>query len=125
MLAGWACGAKRDGWAWLGPEKNKLCSVWLTVILLRDELQHVLLCDIACQRVNFALAGWFAAAVPLGGFGREARGGRAGAAALAAAKCWAVGVPVRRHIRIRVRAWTLFFKSLRVGTDCLMGGYMP
>lgn len=46
------------------------------------------------------MAGWFAAAVPLGGFGREARGGRAGAAALAAAKCWAVGVPVRRHSRI-------------------------
>ncbi len=41
--------------------------------------------------------GWFAAAVPLGGFGRAARGGRPGAAALAAAKCWAVGAPVRVH----------------------------
>ena len=55
-----------------------------------------------CQRFPCVMAGWFLAAAPLGGFGREARGGRAGAAALAAAKCWAVGVPVRMHNRVEV-----------------------
>ena len=86
------------GFGW-GPRKNKLYSVWLTVGFC---VMHCALTDHCMPERGLCRAGWFAAAVPLGGFGREARGGRAGAAALAAAKCWAVGVPVRRHSRIKV-----------------------
>ncbi|KAK9838317.1 hypothetical protein WJX81_004248 [Elliptochloris bilobata] len=51
------------------------------------------------------LLGWFAAAVPLGGFGRAACGERAGEAALAAAKCWAVGVPAGIAVRSLARGY--------------------
>jgi hypothetical protein len=45
------------------------------------------------------LAGWFAAAPALGGYGRAAQGGDAGAAALAAAKAWAVAAPAGLLVR--------------------------
>jgi hypothetical protein len=44
-------------------------------------------------------AGWFATAPFLGGFGPEARGSDVKAAAVAAGKCWAVGMPLGLAIR--------------------------
>ncbi|KAF6263859.1 hypothetical protein COO60DRAFT_1457868 [Scenedesmus sp. NREL 46B-D3] len=44
-------------------------------------------------------AGWFASAALLGGFSKQAQGGNAGAAAAAAAKTWALGVPLGIVIR--------------------------
>ena len=38
--------------------------------------------------------GWFGSAALLGGFGKEAQGGRTGPAAITAAKCWALGTTV-------------------------------
>lgn len=45
------------------------------------------------------LAGWFASGALLGGYGKEAQGGNVGAAAAAAAKTWALGVPLGIIIR--------------------------
>lgn len=44
-------------------------------------------------------SGWFAAAPLLGGYGKDARGGAVGPAALAAAKCWAAGMPLALAVR--------------------------
>jgi hypothetical protein len=43
--------------------------------------------------------GWFAAAPLLGGYGKEARGGAVGPAAVAAAKVWALGAPLGLVVR--------------------------
>jgi hypothetical protein len=44
-------------------------------------------------------AGWFTSGALLGGFGKEAQGGNTGSAAAAAAKTWALGVPLGIVIR--------------------------
>lgn len=44
-------------------------------------------------------AGWFTSGALLGGYGKEAQGGNTGAAAVAAAKTWALGVPLGIAIR--------------------------
>lgn len=51
------------------------------------------------------LAGWLASAVLVGGYGKEAQGGSAGAAAGAAAKTWALGIPAGLLIRSAVRGY--------------------
>jgi hypothetical protein len=45
------------------------------------------------------LLGWFATAPLLGGYGKEAQGSKVPAAALTAAKCWAVATPLGLVIR--------------------------
>jgi hypothetical protein len=44
-------------------------------------------------------AGWFTSGAVLGGYGSAAQGGKVGPAALAAAKTWALGVPLGVAIR--------------------------
>ncbi|PSC76085.1 hypothetical protein C2E20_0525 [Micractinium conductrix] len=51
------------------------------------------------------MAGWFGAAALLGGYGKAAQGGDAGAAAGAAAKAWAVGIPVGLLLRSASRGY--------------------
>ncbi len=43
--------------------------------------------------------GWFATAPFLGGFGKDAQSGTVQQAALVAAKCWAVGMPIALLLR--------------------------
>jgi len=45
------------------------------------------------------LVGWFATAPFLGGYSKEAQGGEVSAAALVAAKCWAVATPIGLVLR--------------------------
>ncbi|WIA14020.1 hypothetical protein OEZ85_002580 [Tetradesmus obliquus] len=45
------------------------------------------------------IIGWFTSGALLGGYGKEAQGGNTGAAAVAAAKTWALGVPLGIAIR--------------------------
>jgi hypothetical protein len=47
----------------------------------------------------FLCAGWFASGALLGGFGKDAQGGNTAAATVAAAKTWALGVPLGIAIR--------------------------
>ena len=54
--------------------------------------------DLMGTALPFAL-GWFPAAAALGGFGKAAQGGDVGAAARAALKSWAVGVPLGLALR--------------------------
>ncbi|KAK9906716.1 hypothetical protein WJX75_006698 [Coccomyxa subellipsoidea] len=51
------------------------------------------------------LAGWFGSAALLGGFGKEAQGGRTGPAAITAAKCWAGGLTVGIALRSLSRGY--------------------
>lgn len=51
------------------------------------------------------MAGWFASAALLGGYGKAAQGGSAGAAAGAAAKCWALGIPTGLLLRTASRGY--------------------
>jgi hypothetical protein len=74
---------------------------------------HALLLQLMpCHDATCYASGWFGAAGLLGGFSREAQGGRVGPAALAALKVWAVGVPVSRFwpslLGISVLRWFLF-----------------
>lgn len=46
-----------------------------------------------------ARTGWFTSGALLGGYGKEAQGGKVGPAAAAAAKTWALGVPLGVAIR--------------------------
>lgn len=51
------------------------------------------------------MAGWFASAALLGGYGKAAQGGNAGAAAGAAAKSWALGIPAGLLVRTATRGY--------------------
>ncbi|EIE23939.1 hypothetical protein COCSUDRAFT_62467 [Coccomyxa subellipsoidea C-169] len=51
------------------------------------------------------LVGWFGSAALLGGFGKEAQGGRTGPAAITAAKCWALGTTVGVALRSLSRGY--------------------
>lgn len=51
------------------------------------------------------IAGWLASAALLGGYGKAAQGGNAGAAAAAAAKTWALGIPVGLLVRSASRGY--------------------
>lgn len=51
------------------------------------------------------MAGWFGAAALLGGYGKAAQGGNAGAAAGVAAKAWATGIPAGLLLRSATRGY--------------------
>lgn len=75
-----------------------------------------------CRR----LAGWFSAGALLGGFGPDAQGGRTGAAAAAAAKTWALGVPLGIALRSVARGYvpaTSFMVVAMAATGVLMVGW--
>jgi hypothetical protein len=72
------------------------------------------------------LAGWLGAAVALGSYGKAAQGGNTGAAAAAAAKAWAVGIPVGLAIRSVVRGYlpeTVFIGVTLAVTAVLLVGW--
>jgi hypothetical protein len=78
-----------------------------------------LLCTLLC-------AGWFTSGALLGGFGQEAQGGKVGPAAAAAAKTWAVGVPLGVVIRSLGRGYVpaMSFIGIAMGvTGVLMIGW--
>lgn len=54
--------------------------------------------DVFLTALPFML-GWFVAAPIMGGYGKDAQGGNTGKAAVAAAKSWAVGLPVGLTLR--------------------------
>lgn len=73
-----------------------------------------------------ACAGWFTSGALLGGFGREAQGGNLGPAAAAAAKTWALGVPLGVAIRSIGRGYVpaMSFIGISLGvTGVLMIGW--
>lgn len=71
-------------------------------------------------------AGWFTSGALLSGFGREAQGGKLGPAAAAAAKTWALGVPLGVAIRSIGRGYVpaMSFIGISLGvTGVLMIGW--
>lgn len=71
-------------------------------------------------------AGWFTSGSLLGGFGQEAQGGKVGPAAAAAAKTWALGVPLGVAIRSLGRGYVpaMSFIGIALGvTGGLMIGW--
>lgn len=72
------------------------------------------------------IIGWFTSGALLGGFGREAQGGNLGPAAAAAAKTWALGVPLGVAIRSIGRGYVpaMSFIGISLGvTGVLMIGW--
>jgi hypothetical protein len=72
------------------------------------------------------IVGWFASGAALGGFGADAQGAQAGPAAAAAAKTWAVGVPLGIALRSASRGYVpaASFIGVTLGITCaLMVGW--
>jgi hypothetical protein len=72
------------------------------------------------------IIGWFTSGALLGGFGRQAQGGKLGPAAAAAAKTWALGVPLGVAIRSIGRGYVpaMSFIGISLGvTGVLMIGW--
>ncbi len=72
------------------------------------------------------VSGWFLSGAFLGGFSKEAQGGKAGPAAAAAAKTWALGVPLGIVIRSISRGYlpATSFMAVTLGvTGVLMVGW--
>lgn len=70
--------------------------------------------------------GWFTSAAFLGGFSSDAQGGNTGAAATAAVKTWAVGVPLGIVLRTVSRGYlpAVSFMAVSMGvTGVLMVGW--
>lgn len=83
-------------------------------------------CRIQTKHMHIQPPGWFATAPFLGGYGKEARGGAAGPAALTAAKCWAAGAPLGLVIRGVSKGYvppTPFIVVSLVATAVLMVGW--
>eukprot|EP00195_Chlamydomonas_chlamydogama_P014702 CAMPEP_0202899370 /NCGR_PEP_ID=MMETSP1392-20130828/7622_1 /ASSEMBLY_ACC=CAM_ASM_000868 /TAXON_ID=225041 /ORGANISM="Chlamydomonas chlamydogama, Strain SAG 11-48b" /LENGTH=251 /DNA_ID=CAMNT_0049585535 /DNA_START=22 /DNA_END=777 /DNA_ORIENTATION=- len=75
-------------------------AAFILLFAVIGRINHGELLDV--ETLNTALPfwiGWFATAPFLGGFGKEAQGSDVGAAAGAAAKCWAAGIPLGLAIR--------------------------
>ncbi|GBF94799.1 hypothetical protein Rsub_07971 [Raphidocelis subcapitata] len=135
--------ASKEAWAGVAAvdrgESDERAVDWGRVALLAGGDAAVLLAFAAVGRANHGeplagaletaapfLIGWFAAAPFLGGYGRDARGGAAGPAAAAAAKCWAVGAPLGLAVRGLSKGYmppTPFIIVSLVATAVLMVGW--
>lgn len=101
-----------------------LLSIWLAAAAFRAVLADALsVSSCACSLVP---AGWFASGAVLGGFGPDAQGSKARPAAVAAARTWAVGVPLGIAIRSVSRGYVpavSFMAVAMAATGVLMVGW--